>query len=227
MKQGLKSSSLIPLLGLLLVAAPALGAPLELKDETAKISYSLGYQIGGDFKQQQVGIDAAAVVQGIQDALADSKPLLTQQQMNELLVSLKQQVVATQRQELFQNSNEFLAANRKKEGVTELPSGVQYRIIEAGEGVSPTLEDTVALRFHATRTDGTPVVSTGKDESRNYQVKSAIPPLRQVLLMMKPGAHWEVVIPPSNRIKLTERNGALIYDLELVSVQAAATGQGS
>lgn len=220
----LKPLFLIVLLPLL--AGPACSAPIALKDETAKISYSLGYQIGGDFKQQQVGIDAPAVVQGIEDALAGSTPLLTQQEMNDLLVSLKQQVVTTKRQEIYQSNNEFLAANRKKEGVTELPNGVQYRVIEAGSGASPTLEDSVALRFTATRTDGTTVVSTGAGDPRTYQVKSAVPALREILLKMKPGARWEVVIPPSNRNKLTETNGALIYDLELVSVQPAAAGQG-
>ena len=70
---------------------------LKLDDETARINYSLGYQIGGDFKRQGVELNPEAVVKGMQDALSGSEPLMPQQDMNATLVELKRKVVAEQR----------------------------------------------------------------------------------------------------------------------------------
>jgi len=212
---------------LLATAAVATAAPLELKDDTAKISYSLGYQIGGDFKNQEVGIDAQAVVQGIQDALDGANPLLSQQQMNELLVALKEKVVARQRQEIYQSGKAFMAANLKKEGVRELPGGAQYRILQEGAGASPTLEDSVDIRFRTSRTDGTAMASNLSDKTpRTYAVNKMLPGLQQAILKMKPGAKWEVFIPPTGRTELTDTGGVLVYELELVAVHPAP-GKGN
>lgn len=220
--------NLMTTLGLILLSATTLAAaPLELKDETARISYSLGYQIGGDFKTQGVGINAEAVVQGIQDALDAAEPKISRADMETLLVSLKQKVVETQRQEIYQSGTAFMAANLKKEGVKELPGGVQYRVIQNGKGPSPTLEDTVDIRYKTSRSDGTAMASNLDAKSpKAYPVKKMLPGLQQALLKMSPGARWEVFIPPTGRTELTETGGVLIYELELVSIHPAP-GQGS
>jgi FKBP-type peptidyl-prolyl cis-trans isomerase FklB len=208
----------------LLFTAGAFAAdPVELKDDTAKISYSLGYQIGGDFKRQRVGIDSAAIVQGIQDALDAKDPALSQQEMNDLLVSLKQKVVAVQQRESIRSSKEFLAENMKKEGVKELPGGSQYRVIQGGSGASPTLEDTVDIHFRTLRPDGTTIATTRSEKApRAYQVKKMLPGLQQALLKMSPGATWEVFVPPSDRNEMMESGGILIYEIELISIHPAA-----
>jgi FKBP-type peptidyl-prolyl cis-trans isomerase FklB len=215
---------LIATLGVFLLTGIAIAADkVELKDETAKISYSLGYQIGGDFKTQGVGITPEAVVQGIQDALAASEPMLTQSEMNSLLVSLKQKVVTAQRQVTFQNTKEFMATNLEKEGVKELLGGSQYRVITAGSGASPSMSDTVDLHFVTKRADGTVMASTRtSDTPRTYPVSKMLPGLRQALLKMKPGDKWEVFVPPSGRTESMEQEGVLIYEVELLAVHPSA-----
>ena len=92
---------LIIALGIVLIASSTFAAVAAdkntsnpaLKSDIDKISYSLGYQIGGDFKRQKVEINADAVIQGIGDAVSDQQPLLTPQEMNSLLVELKKRVV--------------------------------------------------------------------------------------------------------------------------------------
>ncbi len=212
---------------ILLTATTLAAAPLELKDETARISYSLGYQIGGDFKTQGVGIDAEAVVQGIQDALNAAEPKISKADMDAVLISLKQKVVETQRQEIYQSGKAFMAANLKKEGIKELPGGVQYRILQEGAGASPTLDDSVDIRFRTSRSDGTAMASNLADKSpKTYPVKKMLPGLQEALLKMKPGARWEIFIPPTGRTELTDTGGVLVYELELVAIHPAP-GKGS
>jgi len=207
---------------ILFLATPALAVPVELKDDTARLSYSLGYQIGGDFRKQGVDINADAVIQGIQDALAAEAPRLPAQEMKKLLVALKSKVVAEQRQRIVQNSSVFMDANLKKEGVKQLPGGSQYRVIKSGSGKSPTLQDLVDIHFTTARSDGTPFASTyGEEKPRTYLVQKMLPGLQQALLKMKPGAKWEVFLPPAARGEKLESAGILIYELELIAVHPA------
>ena len=220
--------ALIATLGLLLCCGVAFAAdPVALKDETDQISYSLGYQIGGDFKMQQVSINPDVVVRGMQDALADKAPALSPQEMKALMVALKQKVVAVQQRESLRSSHEFLAANSKKPGIVELPGGGQYRVITAGSGASPALDDTVEIHFRTTRADGSVIASTyGEGTPRPYQVKSMLPGLQQALLQMNVGAKWEVFVPPTGRSESMENGGVLIYEVELIAIHPAAGKTG-
>lgn len=219
---------LLTTLTILLLSANALAAdPIGFKDETDQISYSLGYQIGGDFKKQQVSINPAIVVQGMQDALDAKEPALSQQEMTALMVALKQKVVAVQQRESVRSSQEFLDANLKKPGIKELPGGSQYRVIKAGSGPTPTLEDTVDIHFRTTRADGSTIASTyGESAARPYQVKAMLPGLQQALLEMQQGAKWEVFLPPAVRSESMENGGVLIYELELIAIHPAAGKKG-
>jgi FKBP-type peptidyl-prolyl cis-trans isomerase FklB len=133
-----------------------------IRDENDRIGYSIGYQIGGDFKRQEVDLKADLVVQGIQDALKGDKPRMTQEEMNRTLVDLKRIVMATQQEErkraAVKNRDEgeaFLAENAKREGVVTLPSGLQYKILKEGEGALPVASDNVTVHYRGTLIDGT------------------------------------------------------------------------
>ena len=223
----IKRCLLTTLVLVLLCGTPLWAAPLDLKDETTRISYSLGYQIGGDFKTQGVGITPEAVVQGIQDALADATPQISKPEMDKLLIALKQKVVENQKQEIYQSGKAFMAANLKKEGVKELPGGIQYRVLKAGKGPHPRLDDTVDIRFRTSRTDGTVMASNEAAKTpKTYQVQKMLPGLQQALLKMSPGAKWEIFLPPDRRSELTQSGGVLIYELELVAIHPGP-GKGS
>lgn len=212
---------LIISLGLIFLSSAAWAADkVSLKDDTARISYSLGFQIGGDFRKQDVSINPEAVVAGIQDALASHKPQLSAQEMKDLLISLKKKVVETQQREIYNSGKTFLAENRKKPGVTELPSGIQYLVLKEGDGDVPSMEDTVDIHFKTTKLDGTVIASThGKENKpRTYQVKKTLPAMQQVLHKMKVGSKWQVVIPPTGGNEVTEGGGVLIYEIELLAI---------
>ena len=113
-----------------------------LTDENDRVNYSVGYQIGGDFKRQEVELNPEALVRGIQDAISETQPLMSEEEMRSTLINLKKKIVAAEatkqkaRVEKFREEGQkFLAENTKKAGVVTLPSGLQYQVLQEGTGV--------------------------------------------------------------------------------------------
>lgn len=224
-----------PLLGLALwcgpVVASAAEAPL-LKDKTDKINYSVGYQIGGDFKKQKVTLSREALVKGIEDALAEkTTPLLSAEEMRTTLVELKKRIVTEEEQqqkaavEQYRGEGrEFLAANAQKNGVVTRPSGLQYKILREGSGRHPTLDDTVTVNYRGTQIDGKEFDSsfrTGKPAT--FPLSGVIPGWKEAIPLMQEGAKWQLFLPADlafgERGPLADRT--ILYEVELISVQPA------
>jgi len=141
----------------------------EVKGESDRISYSVGFQVGGDFKRQGVDLNPDLLVKGIKDAMSGSNPLMTEQEMRKTLVDLKKRIVTAQREEQkkaaeknLTEGKKFLEANAKKEGVKTLPSGLQYKVMKKGSGASPKKTDTVTVNYKGTLIDGTEFDSSYK-----------------------------------------------------------------
>lgn len=200
-----------------------------LKEEKDRINYSVGYQIGGDFKKQGVDLAPEALVQGIRDALADASPLMTPEEMRTSLVELKKRIVAEQERQRIEatekyrgEGREFLAGNAKKEGVVTLPSGLQYKVLKEGTGKSPTPQDTVSVRYHGTLLDGSEFDSSERDGGTStFALADVIPGWQQALPLMKEGAKWRLFVPADlafgGRGPLADRT--VIYEVELLSVK--------
>ncbi len=204
----------------------------EVKEEKDKVSYSVGYQVGGDFKRQGVDLNPDLMVKGVQDAMSGAKPLMTQQEMNETLADLKKKIVAEQQRQnkeaAGKNLSEgkvFLAENAKKKGVKTLPSGLQYKVIEKGAGASPKKTDSVTVHYKGTLIDGTEFDSSYKrGKPATFRVDRVIAGWTEALQLMKPGAKWQLFIPPD--LAYGERgagprigpNSTLIFEVELIKV---------
>jgi FKBP-type peptidyl-prolyl cis-trans isomerase FklB len=219
-------SILIGFLALVLLSGVCFAADKkEFKNETERINYSVGYQIGGDFKSQGVELDPEALVQGIRDALKKNEPLLSQEQMNTILVNLKKKILVDQQESNKKAGAAFLTENAKQKDVTVLPSGIQYKVLKKGSGKKPTLKDEVKVHYRITRVDGKEIGSTyvgGKP--RTYPVAKAIPGLQEVLPLMAEGAKWQIVLPTataSGGHEPMDDMGVLIYELELINVKTA------
>ena len=224
-------STILPVLltGLIAGAAHAAEA-LNLEDETARISYSLGYQIGGDFKRQNVEMSPAAVVQGIQDALSGAEPKMSPEEITATLTDLKQKIVADQRKrgverelELEAEGKQFLEENAKKEGVVTTESGLQYKVIQEGTGRSPGPEDQVTVQYRGRLIDGKEFDSSyKKGEPATFRLNGVIKGWSEGLQLMKEGGKAELYIPQKladgDRGPLGHR--ALIFEVELLSVGA-------
>lgn len=217
------------ILGMLLLPCMASAADRkELKGETEEINYSVGYQIGGDFRSQGIELTPDILVRGIQDALSKNEPILSQDKMNSTLISLKKKIVAAQKQQEKQANEEnrkagaaFLKEFSRQEGVTVLPGGVAYKVLKAGSGKKPTLKDTIAINYRVRRVDGREIARTDPGTPKSYPVSSAIPGLQEVLPLMAEGSRWEIVLPTaaaSGGREPLDDMGVIVYELELVSV---------
>jgi len=158
----MKYPAIVALVAILACAPCAAEDTPELSDPNDRINYSLGYQIGGDLRRQQVEVSREALLQGIEDAVNADEPRLSKQEMQAMLVELKRKVVAVQREERaaqeqknLEAGEAFLAENARKDGVVSLPSGLQYRVVEAGAGRQPKAADTVTVHYRGTLIDGT------------------------------------------------------------------------
>ncbi|MGD8854412.1 MAG: FKBP-type peptidyl-prolyl cis-trans isomerase [Gammaproteobacteria bacterium] len=215
----------------LLAGLATAGEKVELKSENDKLNYSVGYQLGGDFRRQDVEINPEIVVRGMQDAIAGEKPLMTPKEMRSTLAGLSQRVAADKRdrhkqvaEQNLANGQAFLAENADKEGVKTTASGLQYKVIEAGSGESPKASDSVTVHYRGTLIDGTEFDSSySRNKPATFRVDRVIPGWTEALKMMKPGAKWQLFIPPG--LAYGERgpgpippNSTLIFDVELISV---------
>jgi len=210
------------------------GETPALKDEKEKISYSIGYQIGGDFKRQGVELAPDLLVKGIQDAAGGAEPRVPPQEMRKTLVELKRKVEADERKRRRENAGRhraegeaFLAANGKKEGVTTLPSGLQYKVLAVGKGKSPHPTDNVTVHYRGTLVDGTEFDSSHKRNAPvTFGVDRVIPGWKEALPMMKEGAKWQLFVPAKlgygdrGAGPLIPPNSTLIFEVELISVQS-------
>ena len=208
------------------------GEQVELKTENDKINYSVGYRLGGNFEQQEVEMEPDVLLQGVADATSDGKPLMTEQEMNTVLTSLASRVKAAQIEQMKKQGAEnlktgeaFLAENSGKEGVTTLPSGLQYKVITAGTGKSPQKSDKVTVNYRGTLIDGTEFDSSySRNKPATFGVGQVIPGWTEALQLMKEGDKWELVIP--SKLAYGERrasakippNSTLIFEVELISV---------
>lgn len=220
-----------PVLAAALLAASGAAVAADepgLADETARINYSVGYQIGGDFKRQGVELDAESMVRGIADALAGTRPLLPPQQMQATLTELKQKIMVRQQLQKGEAAEqkrvagrEFMAQNARKPGVTTTVSGLQYRPLEAGSGAAPAPTDTVTVNYRGTQIDGKEFDSSYKRGApATFRLDGVIKGWAEGLQLMREGGKAELVIPPDlgygNRGPLADQT--LVFEVELLSV---------
>lgn len=198
------------------------GKPLDLDDATVRTNYSLGYQIGGDFKRQGIEMDADAIAQGIADALAGGEPQMSAAEMQETLVALKQQVTQFERAQkqlrevqLLDEGKAYMAANAKKPGVMTTSSGLQYRIIDAGSGAVPQATDMVTVNYKGSLTNG---VEFDSGENVSFRLNGVIRGWTEGMQLVREGGAIELVVPPNlaynNRGPLAHRT--LIFEVELL-----------
>lgn len=197
-----------------------------------KISYSVGASIGKNMKSQNLDVNIEKVIMGLRDAFTGGKLLMEDQEISDSMMSFQKAAMAKQMEtakiEGANNKKEgdaFLEANKKKDSVVALPSGLQYKILKDGSGKSPTLEDTVTVNYRGT-------LISGKEFDNSYKRGTpATFPLNHVikgwtegLQLMKPGSHWMLYIPPD--LGYGERgmpqagispNAVLIFDVEMIS----------
>ncbi len=204
-----------------------------LKTQKEKVSYSIGLDIGRNFKQQSIDINPDLLTKGIKDALSGATPALTDDEMREVMTAFQTEMMA----KMAENSKKageknkkdgeaFLAENKKKQGVVTLPSGLQYKILVDGKGRKPALKDTVTAHYRGTLLDGTEFDSSYKQgEPTTFALSNMIKGWTEVLQLMRVGSKWQVYVPANlaygDRAASQEigPNSTLIFEIELIAVK--------
>lgn len=203
-----------------------------LADKNAQVSYSVGVSIGNSWKQQDyVEFDPEQVLKGIKDALSGAKLLMSEQEMRDVLAAYRTEHRVRQEEKRKQlgeknkvDASKFLAENKNKSGVVTLPSGLQYKVLTAGNGPMPSGNDTVTVNYRGTLIDGTEFDSSYKrGQPATFPVTGVIKGWTEALQLMKVGSKWQLFIPPD--LAYGERgsgaqigpNALLIFEVELVS----------
>jgi FKBP-type peptidyl-prolyl cis-trans isomerase FklB len=221
-------------------AAKSAAAAPALKTRKEKFSYALGMNIGSglgaNLKKQSVEVDTNLVSQGLKDAMSDGKTRLTQEEAQAVLTEVQNEVRKQQQEKTQQaaatNKTEgeaFLEANKDKEGVVTLPSGLQYKILTAGTGPMPTASDSVVCNYRGTLINGTEFDSSYKrGQPATFGVGQVIKGWTEALQLMPVGSKWQIFVPSG--LAYAERgagaeigpNATLIFEVELLSIEEKA-----
>lgn len=215
----------------------ALTTTVTLAQDTAlestkdKVSYAIGLDIGKNLKAQDIEADPATIARGIKDALGDAKPLLTDEQIREIFTTFQAELQAKRAERMkvegeknLKEGAAFLEANKAKEGVKTLPSGLQYKEITPGTGATPKATDNVTTHYKGTLIDGTEFDSSYKrGEPATFPVNGVIKGWTEALQLMKEGGKWQLFIPAELAYGEQGRpgippNSVLLFDIELVKV---------
>jgi len=211
-------------------------APLTLTTTKAKLSYALGMNFGENLHKQSVEVDPSIVVRGMKDGLAGGKTLMTEEEartaITDLMAGLRKQ-----HEEQMQKAGEdnkkdgetFLAANKSKPGVLALPSGLQYKILQAGTGPKPAATDSVVCNYRGTLINGKEFDSSYKrGQPATFPVGGVIKGWTEALQLMPAGSKWQLFIPselaygPRGAGADIGPNATLVFEVELISIQEKA-----
>lgn len=216
------------------IAVFAQEKPFELKDAKDKASYSIGLNIGSNLKRQSVDLNTDAMMAGMKDALSGKKPLLSDNEIREAMMSLEkdmQQKQAAAAQKNAAEGEKFLAENKTKPGVKTTASGLQYKVEKEGKGAQPKASDTVTVNYRGRLIDGREFDSSYKrGQPATFPVSGVIKGWTEALQLMKVGSKHQLFIPANLAYgergagRDIEPNSTLIFDVELLDVKPASGG---
>ncbi len=211
-----------------------------------KLSYALGMNVASNLHKQAIKVDNDALVRGYQDGVS-GKTRLSAEDAQAILGGLREdlrknlEAQTAGSEELAEKNKQageaFLAENKSKEGVMTLPSGLQYKVLTAGNGKKPTLNDKVVCNYSGTLLDGAVFDSSYKRGTpASFAVGKVIPGWQQALQLMPVGSKWQIFVPsdlaygkrgtlmrPRKRgVAPTQQigpNATLIFEVELLSTE--------
>jgi FKBP-type peptidyl-prolyl cis-trans isomerase len=220
-------------------ANDAVSDEIALETLDQKVSYIFGYNLGKNAKAGQFMIDSKVLAEALDEAMEDKESRLSQDDIKQVMEQFQQKQEAMQavaveeaRKEMAEAAEKnkvegeaFLVENGKKDGVVTTDSGLQYKVITAGDGVKPGAEDKVEVHYTGRLLDGKVFDSSvTRGKTITFGVNGVIPGWTEVLQLMPEGSKWEVYIPsdlaygPGGTGGDIGPNAALVFEVELIKV---------
>lgn len=225
---------MVTVFGVMLLVSTVFAAEKpELTTQLDKKSYAIGMDIAISLKRNNVETNPDVLARAIKDVVTGQTPQLTDEEAKKLLNDMQKEMVAKKQEQskalAEKNKAEgaaFLVENSKKEGVKTLPSGLQYKVITEGKGKTPDITDTVTVQYTGRLIDGTEFDSSHKrGQAATFALSGVIKGWTEALQLMNVGSKWEIFIPAE--LAYGDKGGGpigpnatLIFDVELISVQA-------
>ncbi|HME37754.1 MAG TPA: FKBP-type peptidyl-prolyl cis-trans isomerase [Steroidobacteraceae bacterium] len=191
-------------------------------------SYDVGLMIGSQLANSGLGttISREALSRGIEAALGGKLPSAAQRDTAQQFMHAARVALAGRNSELAKT---FLEKNAREKGVATLPSGLQYRVLAEGNPKAPLPgpQDQIIVRYRASLADGTEIDRSDEHtQPAAFKLNSVIKGWREALSAMRPGAKWQVFVPPdlgygANSPPSIPPGSLLVYELELLQVDAA------
>ncbi len=204
-----------------------------LTTDQQRFSYAIGYQLGQDVGRRNLDVDPAALTEAVRDGLTAAEPRLSREEMQAAVVKRLQARLAEKQKlegENRQKGQAFLSENKLSEGVVETSSGLQYQVLEPGDGRKPAADSQVTVHYRGTLLDGTEFDSSlSRGEPTSLQVDQVIPGWQEALQLMPEGAKWKVFVPADLAYGAQGAGDAigpgetLIFEIQLISVQGSPT----
>lgn len=199
---------------------------MKLTTEVDSVSYSIGLNIAENLSNQGLGeLNIEALAKGMDDFFAKNDLAISKEQGEQIIQSYMQRKAMEAANVNKKAGEEFLSENGKKNGVVTLPSGMQYEIIEAGNGPIPKASDKVRTHYHGTLIDGTVFDSSiERGQTATFGVTQVIQGWQEALQLMPVGSKWRLYIPYN--LAYGERGAGgqigpfatLIFDIELIEI---------
>ena len=196
-------------------------------DET-RVSYGIGRQLGDQLRDNPPpGLDLEAVIIGMRDALAGAASRVAPETLNASFRVIRERMQAeaqAKAEAAAGEGREFLVQNAKREGVGVLPSGLQYEVIQQGEGARPTREDSVRTHYHGTLIDGSVFDSSyQRGQPAEFPVGGVIAGWTEALQLMNAGSKWRLYVPSelaygAQGVGSIPPHSTLVFDVELLDV---------
>ena len=215
-------------------AAATAAAPASVSLDTSqqRLSYGIAYGLGQRMVADGVPMDADAFSLGLTDALEGAEPRLTQEEIATEMQAYQEKAAAEQAtaQAAAGEANQataeaFLAENKAREGVVVTESGLQYEVLEEGDGPKPGPDDTVEVHYRGTLVDGTEFDSSySRGETVTFGVGQVIAGWTEALQLMPVGSKYKLAIPSElgygagGAGQMIGPNAALVFEVELISI---------
>lgn len=192
------------------------------QNRTARFSYVCGAAFARSLQRESPDVSMDFVIRGIRDGLSGRALLLTPQELRASAAQLKKRAATTAAAAQGKQGEAVLAENKIRQDIHTLESGLQYKILKAGGGRTPTVDDTVVCHYRGTLLDGT---EFGNSYQQNvpgvFEVQRVMAGWREALQLMPAGSKWQLFVP-GHLANLSgigvQPNTTVIFELELLSI---------
>ena len=201
---------------------------LNLSTDQARVSYGIGLQLGKQLSDNPPpGADLDAIIAGIRDAFFGKPSQVAEDELNasfKVIREIMQAEAQAKADAAATEGRSFLAENAKRDGITVLESGLQYEVLQAGEGAKPSRESTVRTHYHGTLIDGTVFDSSyDRGQPAEFPVGGVIAGWTEALQLMATGSKWRLYVPSElayggQAVGSIPEHSVLVFDVELLDI---------